>query len=133
MYGLDFAEALRDNDTGLRYQQKVKITLYEYNPPTSQKSQYFNLPPTTVAVTNGGSTPSGGTPGTTNQPPTSKRIIVPNNVRTLSALITFLYGKKPANSPSYYQTWLVANNPTFTISGLQLGIWAGKYIKVPIQ
>jgi len=38
LYTLEFGEALRDNNSGMRYQQNVKFTFYEYVPPFSNST-----------------------------------------------------------------------------------------------
>lgn len=43
LYGLDFGEAIRNTVDGLRVQQKVSITLYEYLPPLSSGWDIYGI------------------------------------------------------------------------------------------
>jgi len=43
LYGLDFSEAIRNPVDGLRVQQKVSITLYEYLPPLSSGYDMYGI------------------------------------------------------------------------------------------
>jgi hypothetical protein len=46
LYSIEFGEALRDGKTGARYQQKVKMTFYEYAPPYGSLYQSKTYSPT---------------------------------------------------------------------------------------
>jgi len=46
LYSLEFDDAVRDPLSGLRIQQTCKITLYEYQPPYANQTQFYNYSPT---------------------------------------------------------------------------------------
>ena len=45
LFAIEFQDAIRDFTTGLRIQQQVKITLYEYNPPLATATHISNYSP----------------------------------------------------------------------------------------
>ena len=65
LYNVEFAEAIRDLQTGFRTLQKVKITLYEYLPPLNDMYLNFNLTPVNAVMKGSGG--SGNTTAASNK------------------------------------------------------------------
>ncbi len=124
LYNLEFGEAFRDQNTGTRFQQKVKITLYEYNPSISTQIGYYNLTPAQIYALNPPPSPVGG------GPVSSKKYVIAKG-DTFAKILAKLYPHSTVKATIRQNQFLALNPTGFSFSKLNSGKMVGKTIKVP--
>ena len=126
LYNFEFTEALRDETTGNRFQQKVKIVLYEYVPPISTQVGYYNLTPAQIYALNPPPTPSG-------DPPVASKKYVIAKGDTFAKILAKLYPHSTVKATVRQNQFLALNPTGFSFSKLNSGKMIGKTIKVPVH
>ena len=127
MSNIEFDEALRDTNTGNRFQQKVKVTLYEYNPSISTQVGYYNLTPAQIYALNATSSNNGST--TPTGVSSKKYVIVKGD--TFAKILAKLYPHSTKKATVYQNQFLALNPTNFSFSKLNGGKMVGQTIKVP--